>query len=47
MFACNYMVAMVRAITQEVDACARESATALYHKHVDITKVGLAIETAK
>jgi biopolymer transport protein ExbB/TolQ len=35
MFAYNYMVTMVRAITQELDAFASEYATALEHKYVD------------
>ncbi|MGO8927900.1 MAG: MotA/TolQ/ExbB proton channel family protein [Limisphaerales bacterium] len=35
MFAYNYMVTMVRAITQELDAFASEYATAIEHKYVD------------
>ena len=35
MFAYNYMVTMVRAITQELDAFANEYATAIEHKYVD------------
>ena len=35
MVAYNYMVTMVRAITQELDAFASEYATALEHKYVD------------
>ena len=35
MFAYNYMVTTVRAITQELDAFASEYATALEHKYVD------------
>jgi biopolymer transport protein TolQ len=35
MFAYNYMVTMVRAITQELDAFSSEYATALEHKYVD------------
>jgi biopolymer transport protein ExbB/TolQ len=35
MFAYNYMVTMVRAITQELDAYASEYATAIEHKYVD------------
>jgi len=35
MFAYNYMVTMVRAITQELDAFASEYATAIEHKFVD------------
>jgi biopolymer transport protein ExbB/TolQ len=35
MFAYNYMVTMVRAITQELDAFASEYATALEYKYVD------------
>ena len=35
MFAYNYMVTMVRGITQELDAFASEYATALEHKYVD------------
>jgi biopolymer transport protein ExbB/TolQ len=35
MFAYNYMVTMVRGITQELDAFASEFATALEHKYVD------------
>jgi biopolymer transport protein TolQ len=35
MFAYNYMVTMIRGITQELDAFASEYATALEHKYVD------------
>jgi biopolymer transport protein ExbB/TolQ len=35
MFAYNYMVTTIRAITQELDAFASEYATALEHKYVD------------
>lgn len=35
MFAYNYMVTSIRAITQELDAFASEYATALEHKYVD------------
>jgi len=35
MFAYNYMVTTIRAITQELDAFANEYATALEHKYVD------------
>jgi len=35
MFAYNYMVTMVRGITQELDAFASEYATAIEHKYVD------------
>ena len=35
MFAYNYMVTMVRAITQELDAFASEYATSIEHKYVD------------
>jgi biopolymer transport protein ExbB/TolQ len=35
MFGYNYMVTMIRAITQELDAFASEYATALEHKYVD------------
>lgn len=35
MFAYNYMVTMVRAITQELDSFASEYATAIEHKYVD------------
>jgi len=35
MFAYNYMVTMIRAITQELDAFASEYSTALEHKYVD------------
>ncbi len=35
MFAYNYMVTTVRAITQELDAFANEYATAIEHKYVD------------
>jgi biopolymer transport protein TolQ len=35
MFAYNYMVTTIRAITQELDAFAAEYATALEHKYVD------------
>jgi biopolymer transport protein ExbB/TolQ len=35
MFAYNYMVTMVRGITQELDAFSSEYATALEHKYVD------------
>jgi len=35
MFAYNYMVTMVRAITQELDGFASEYATAIEHKYVD------------
>lgn len=35
MFAYNYMVTMVRAITQELDAFSSEYSTALEHKYVD------------
>ena len=35
MFAYNYMVTMIRALTQELDAFASEFATALEHKYVD------------
>ena len=35
MFAYNYMVTTVRAITQELDAFASEYATAIEHKYVD------------
>jgi biopolymer transport protein TolQ len=35
MFAYNYMVTMVRAITQELDGFASEYATAMEHKYVD------------
>jgi hypothetical protein len=35
MFAYNYMVTTVRAITQELDAFASEYATQLEHKYVD------------
>jgi predicted nucleic acid-binding protein len=35
MFAYNYMVTTIRAITQELDSFAAEFATALEHKYVD------------
>jgi hypothetical protein len=35
MFAYNYMVTTIRAITQELDGFASEYATALEHKYVD------------
>ena len=35
MFAYNYMVTTIRAITQELDGFATEYATALEHKYVD------------
>ena len=35
MFAYNYMVTTIRAITQELDGFASEYSTALEHKYVD------------
>ena len=45
MFAYNYMVTMVRAITQELDAFASEYSTGFEHKYVD--NRSLVDETAR
>jgi biopolymer transport protein ExbB/TolQ len=46
MFAYNYMVTSIRAITQELDAFASEYATALEHKYVDNRPLGEEIRDA-
>lgn len=46
MFAYNYMVTTIRAITQELDAFAGEYATALEHKYVDNRPLALEIREA-
>lgn len=46
MFAYNYMVTTIRAITQELDAFAAEYATALEHKYVDNRSVVEEIRAA-
>jgi biopolymer transport protein ExbB/TolQ len=46
MFAYNYMVTTIRAITQELDAFANEYATALEHKYVDNRAIADEIRNA-
>jgi biopolymer transport protein ExbB/TolQ len=46
MFAYNFMVTSVRAITQELDAFATEFATAVEHSHVDNRPLGEEIQAA-
>lgn len=46
MFAYNFMVTSIRAITQELDAFATEFATAVEHAHVDNRPVGEEIAAA-
>ncbi len=46
MFAYNFMVTSIRAITQELDAFATEFATAIEHAHVDNRPVGEEIAAA-
>jgi len=46
MFAYNYMVTTIRAITQELDAFANEYATALEHKYVDNRAIADEIRSA-
>jgi biopolymer transport protein TolQ len=46
MFAYNYMVTSIRAITQELDAFANEYATALEHKYVDNRAIADEIRNA-
>jgi len=46
MFAYNYMVTTIRAITQELDAFASEYATALEHKYVDNRRLADEIREA-
>ena len=46
MFAYNYMVTMIRAITQELDNYATELATAIEHAYVDNRSVSEEIATA-
>ena len=46
MFAYNYMVTTIRAITQELDAFSNEYATALEHKYVDNRAIADEIRSA-
>jgi predicted PurR-regulated permease PerM len=46
MFAYNFMVTSIRAITQELDAFATEFATAVEHAHVDNRPIGEEITEA-
>ena len=46
MFAYNFMVTSIRAITQELDAFATEFATSIEHAHVDIRPIGEEIAEA-
>jgi hypothetical protein len=46
MFAYNYMVTTIRAITQELDAFSNEYATALEHKYVDNRAIADEIRNA-